>query len=721
MNRVNLILALHNHQPVGNFHWVFEEVCSRAYEPFLKIMERYPDVRLVLHYSGGLLEWIKTHRPSVFEGIHSMVRKGQVELLGGGFYEPILVMLPKRDRLGQIRSYTRWLNTHLDAEAKGIWLAERVWEQSLVSSLREAGVEYTVVDDSHFRHAGLEEKELDGYFLTEDEGEILKIFPGSERLRYCIPFEHPEKTIEYLRQFAQQRDNALLVYADDGEKFGSWPKTYKHVYEDGWLEQFLETLMRNKDWIRTTTFREAVERLPHRGRVYLPDASYREMMEWALPSRGLMEYEEVSRAIANQPWGHVARQFLKGGTWRNFRVKYPEAHQMYARMLEVSQKVAEIPLNPPIPPLEKGGRGDLKEKVGRGDLAQKELYQAQCNDSYWHGVFGGLYLPHLRSAIYQHLLLAESLCDSSTGAHVEVRDFDLDTREEFKLTNPLLNAYFKPDRGGHLYELDYKPRGLNLLNTLSRREEAYHKKILEARPQTHVEDVKSIHDIIPQIEEELKQRLHYDGYLKEGLIDHLLSPQATLEDCLQGRLTQLGDSLTAPYQCRFEERPDGVSLKLYRHCTVQGERDSLLIIKQVDLDGLTPSLNITYSLANTSKKEIVCNFGVEFNPSMSAGEAEGRYYLLDNTERVGHLAIAGSFFQKKKVSLVDESLGLRVSLEWDKAAELWLMPLMTVSQSESGFEKVYQGSTVLPLWRLSMRPGDRWELRIKGGVEELAP
>ncbi|MDI6759208.1 MAG: DUF1926 domain-containing protein [Candidatus Brocadiaceae bacterium] len=707
MNRVNLILALHNHQPVGNFHWVFEEVCSRAYEPFLKIMERYPDVRLVLHYSGGLLEWIKTHKPRVFEYIHSMVRKGQVELLGGGFYEPILVMLPKRDRLGQIRSYTRWLNTHLDAEAKGIWLAERVWEQSLVSSLREAGVEYTVVDDSHFRHAGLEEKELDGYFLTEDEGEILKIFPGSERLRYCIPFEHPEKTVEYLRQFAQQRDNALLVYADDGEKFGSWPKTYKHVYEEGWLEQFLETLRRNKDWIRTTTFREAVERLPHRGRVYLPDASYREMMEWALPSRGLMEYEEVSRAMANQPWGHVARQFLKGGTWRNFRVKYPEAHQMYARMLEVSQKVTEIS---PVPSLEKEGRGD----------AQKELYQAQCNDSYWHGVFGGLYLPHLRSAVYQHLLLAESLCGSSTGAHVEVRDFDLDTHEEFKLTNPLLNAYFKPDRGGHLYELDYKPRGLNLLNTLSRREEAYHKKILEARPQTHVGDVKSIHDIIPQVEEELKQRLHYDGYLKEGLIDHLLPPQAALEDCLQGKLTQLGDSLTAPYQCRFEERPDGVSLKLYRHCTIQGERDSLLIRKQVDLDGLTPSLNIAYSLANISKKEIVCNFGVEFNLSMSAGEAEGRYYLLDDEDRVGHLAISESFSQKKKVFLVDEHLGLRVSLGWDKEAELWLMPLMTVSQSESGFEKVYQGSTVLPLWQLSMRPGDRWELRIKGDVEELA-
>lgn len=707
MSRINLILALHNHQPVGNFHWVFEEVCDKAYEPFLDIMERYPDIKLVLHYSGGLLEWIRDHRPSAFERIHGMVQKGQVELLGGGFYEPILVMLPKRDKLGQIRSYTQWLNIHMDAEVHGIWLAERVWEQSLVSLLREAGVEYTVVDDSHFRHAGLEEEELDGYFLTEDEGAILKIFPGSELLRYYIPFEHPERTIEYLRQFAQRRDDALLVYADDGEKFGGWPKTYKHVYEDGWLERFLEALQKNKDWIRTTTFRGAVEELPPRGKVYLPDASYREMMEWALPPGRIMEYEEVYNTLANQPWGPMARRFLKGGSWRNFRVKYPEAYQMYARMLEVSRKVAGM---------------DQSSEVYQ--QAQKELYRAQCNDSYWHGIFGGLYLPHLRSAVYQHLLKAESLCNSRPGVRVEISDFDLDTREEYKLTNPLLSAYFKPDRGGHIYELDYKPKGLNLLSTLSRREEAYHKKILQGQVDTSIipkaaEDIQSIHDVAFRIEEELRERLHYDSYLKEGLIDHLLPSQTRLEECLQGRLQELGDSLTAPYQCQIEEKPGKVSLKLKHSCTFQGEKDSLLINKRIDLDSLEPSLNITYSLVNTAKREVVFTFGVEFNFYMSAGQSEGRYYFLDDKDKVGHLALEGSFSQKKKVSLVDESLGLRVSLEWNKAAELWLLPLTTVSQSESGFEKVYQGSTVLPLWRLSMRPGDQWDLQIIKGVEEI--
>ncbi len=710
MNRVNLVLVMHNHQPVGNFGSIFEEVCSKAYEPFLGVMQRYPDIKLVLHYSGELLEWIKTHRPQVFEQIHQMVKSGQVEIIGGGFYEPILVMLPRRDRLGQLRSFARWLGSNLDAEVKGVWLAERVWEQGLVSTLWEAGAEYTVVDDSHFRNAGLREEELDGYFLTEDEGHILKIFPGSERLRYCIPFEHPEKTIDYLRQFAQRKGDALLVYADDGEKFGGWPMTHKHVYEDGWLEQFFQALVKNREWINIITLREAVERLSPRGKVYLPDASYREMMEWALPAAGLIEYEEVYKAVASQPWGDVAKRFLKGGTWRNFRVKYPEAYQMYARMLEVSHKIAE--------------RGKASLVTEALQKASKELYKAQCNDAYWHGVFGGLYLPHLRSAVYKHLIEADSLCDTRQGVQVEVKDFDLDTVEEYKLSNSFFSAYFKPDRGGHLYELDYKPRRLNLLNVLCRREEAYHRKIL----QTGIspageggEKVVSIHDIVPRIEEELRERLHYDSYYKEGLIDHILPLEATLEDCLLGRLPQLSDCLAAAYACQLEKESDRVSLKLSRQCAIHGERDSLLITKQVDMDGVSHALCVTYSLVNISAREIAYKFAVEFSFSLSAGEAEGRYYVLDDRDRMGHLAIKGNFPGREKVSLVDEALGIKVSLAWDKPAEFWIMPITTVSQSEAGFEKVYQGSTVLSLWQFSMKPQERYELRLKKAVEEVRP
>jgi hypothetical protein len=41
----------------------------------------------------------------------------------------------------------------------------------------------------------------------------------------------------------------------------------------------------------------------------------------------------------------------------------------------------------------------------------------------------------------------------------------------------------------------------------------------------------------------------------------------------------------------------------------------------------------------------------------------------------------------------------------------------TVSQSESGFERVYQSSLVMPIWRISLGPGMSWETDIAVKVE----
>ena len=82
-----------------------------------------------------------------------------------------------------------------------MWLAERVWEPHLPETIAEAGINHVVVDDFHFKMAGLRDDELDGYYLTEEQNGIVRIFPGSERLRYLIPFHPPEETIELSVRF----------------------------------------------------------------------------------------------------------------------------------------------------------------------------------------------------------------------------------------------------------------------------------------------------------------------------------------------------------------------------------------------------------------------------------------------------------------------------------------------------------------------------------------
>src|SRR5579864_6677479 len=155
MSSVRLILALHDHQPVGNFDLVFEAAYRQSYLPFLEVMEDFPQIPFALHTSGPLLEWLVDQHADYVARVRAMVEAGRVEILGGGFYEPILTMIPRRDRVGQIRDYSAYLKELFGAAIRGMWVPERVWEQHLVTALTEAGIEYTVLDDFHFHRAGL--------------------------------------------------------------------------------------------------------------------------------------------------------------------------------------------------------------------------------------------------------------------------------------------------------------------------------------------------------------------------------------------------------------------------------------------------------------------------------------------------------------------------------------------------------------------------------------
>ena len=141
MKKVLFIMGLHSHQPVGNFDFIFETATRECYHPFLEVLSRYPDIRMSLHYSGVLLEWLRTHHVETFDLLVRLVEAGQVELMGGGFDEPILVMIPDRDKLGQIRKQSDYTEKHFGVRPRGLWLAERVWEQGLVTPIAEGGME----------------------------------------------------------------------------------------------------------------------------------------------------------------------------------------------------------------------------------------------------------------------------------------------------------------------------------------------------------------------------------------------------------------------------------------------------------------------------------------------------------------------------------------------------------------------------------------------------
>jgi len=714
MSGVRLILALHNHQPVGNFDGVFEAAYRDSYLPFLEVLEDYPEIPFALHTSGPLLEWLVEHQGDYVGRVRAMVEAGRVEILGGGFYEPIMTMIPHRDRVGQIRNYSRYLGEVFGATIRGMWVPERVWEQQLVTSLAEAGIEYTVLDDFHFQRAGLLESELYGYYLTEDDGRLIKVFPGSERLRYTMPFQEPHATYEYLRRIAEQHPGSTVVFADDGEKFGSWPETFDHVYKNGWLRRFCDMIKGNLDWLQPATFARAVDTTLPLGKVYLPDCSYREMTEWALPAKRLAAYQDAVKRAGDAPAVERLKPFvLAGGYWRNFKARYAESDEMYSRMLEVSRRLAAV---------EQAGAADPDHL----DVARQELYRGQCNCPYWHGAFGGLYLPHLRNAIYRCLIAAHNALDEAearTGprAAIDVADYNLDARKEVRLENDRLIAYVRPATGGHLYELDARDALVNVLATLDRRAEAYHATIALAAgggPEAHAhhhDGPASIHDRVVMKQEGLDRLLVSDRHPRKALVDHFYPLDVTLRDLMACHDVERGDFALGAYpESKVLRSGPMVTLLMERNGWADGH--PIRVRKVIELSAGSPTLDVHYVLEGLPRDDPL-RFAVEFNLAAMAGHAPDRYYTDASGTKLGTLDTRLDLPHADGLTLTDEWLDLSVNLRWSSPAGLWCFPIETVSQSESGFEGVYQGSAVIPHWVVTADASKRWEVRIRWTVD----
>jgi alpha-amylase len=703
--RVRLILTLHNHQPIGNFDGVFEAAYADSYAPFLETLSEFPELPVVLHISGSLLEWLTEHRPDYINRVRELVQRGQIELLGGPFYESILACIPRRDRLGQMRLYKQHLEDLFDTKVRGMWVPERVWEQTFAGDIAEAGIEYTLLDDTHFRNAGLQDHELHGYRLTEEDGRLLKVFAGGERLRYLIPYRDPHEVIHYCREIAEQHPNPVLIFGDDGEKFGVWPGSKELVFRDGWLRRFFTALRDNRDWLQVTTMAETIDNVSPAGRVYLPDASYREMTEWSLPSEKQWHFRHLIQEQEQRHDWYRVKQFMRAGFWRNFLVKYPEANEMYSRMQQVSRRVEEAAAASPT-----GTASSLIEE------ARRELYRAQCNCPYWHGAFGGLYLPHLRNAVYSHLIAADTLLEKSAGRKgpwidIQAEDFNLDARKELRLAGDKLVAYIAPGRGGHLYELDVRPLKLNLLATLNRRPEPYHDKIRQ-----HAGKASSVSGggVDPNggvcfKQPDLDQKLQYDAWPRKSLVDHFFQPGLQFDAFTNGQ-GELGDFVEGVYQSKLRRSAERVEACLWREGKLGPFQVKLTKTIALNLgDGGT--LDIQYALENLPPN-LPVHFGVEFNfAAMPAGAAD-RYFYGEDGHSLGMLQTRIDSPAASRFGLVDEWLGVDVAIDSSVPANFWAFPIQTVSQSESGFELVHQSCSVVPHWQFQTPADGRWSVRL---------
>jgi hypothetical protein len=701
-DRLHFLLGIHNHQPVGNFDSVVDDAVVRAYHPFLETLDRAGSgLPLTVHCSGGLLEALKARARPTFDLLGRLAADGRVELLGGGFYEPILALLPDWDKVGQIQALAHFLKSHWGVTPRGMWLAERIWEPQLPRVLREAGVEFVLVDDSHFALAGLDPETLGGYYLTEEQGASVAVFPINQRLRYLVPFSDPAESVRYLEG---RRAAGAVTLVDDGEKFGVWPGTDRLVYGERWLERFLDAL-RAAPWLRVSTFSRYLDARPPAGRVYLPTAAYTEMGEWALPPAAAAELEAARHRLHELPDGERLARLLRGGFFRNFLLKYPEIGDAYWKMLRLSRRVHEGLVARPRDP--------------RLLAARERLWQGQANDAYWHGVFGGCYLPHLRRAVKSALIGGERSLEGAgkpIGIEWTRADVDGDGQAEVAVRTRSLGVLMRPARGGSLTELAWMGGEVDVADVLTRRPEAYHRQVEERPRESLPGEAKTIHSAPAVKEAGLTALLRYDRFRRAVLLDGLFPPANGREpldplDPWDAAWVTVGER-SLDHEVKASPREVAVLCSLLRPDGRPMALQKSLIVAADD-----PAVTAGYRLRWEGEEPLDARWAVQCNLTLSAGDAPGRYFRVAGRPSLGS---RGRLEGAHGLAMVDEWLGGEVALSFTAPAEVAWAPVETVSLSESGFERIYQGSALLVAWPVRLAPGETWEVSLRVRVGEMA-
>ncbi|MEO8576425.1 MAG: alpha-amylase/4-alpha-glucanotransferase domain-containing protein [Gemmatimonadales bacterium] len=638
---LRFVFGIHQHQPVGNFGHVFEEHTRDVYLPLLKALADRAFFPIVMHLSGPLLEWLESSHSSYLDMVGELAAAGKIEMLLSGYYEPVLAALPREDRVEQIQWMRSAIKSRFGVNASGLWLTERVWEPELAADLSDAGVRYVLVDDRHFLVSGFHREQLHVPWRTESAGKRVDVLAIDERLRYLIPFRPPAEIATYVHELRED-GHRLAVFADDGEKFGGWPGTREWVYDKGWLRDFLTTMEKlvSSNDIVMSTGNEALDAVRSGGLAYLPTASYREMEGWSLPPDAGIRLAALEKKLGPELIASQDGAFIRGAHWRNFFVKYPESNRAHKKMMALSA---------------------LCRRRGDPEVARRAIGHAQCNDASWHGVFGGLYLPHLREAIWLNLARAEKELRLDEKLEAQVLDFDADGNDEVWVHSSKFSAVVAPSRGGAIIEYTIFEGGINYADVLTRRREAYHDEALaEAARMAKSE---------PKVDASAKAGV--DASAAEGApsihdLEHSMTlverPPADLDDRALFVDRIIGADVTEAQYARADYEPIKNWARVSLACVgLDDDPDRVLIV--CEGDGLTKTMHFAHDGSIT----------VTWAWDPSRFPADARF------------ATEISLFRPLQIESAPEAVR-------------WVSPIETVAKSERGLDRTIQGESTVLLW-----------------------
>jgi hypothetical protein len=344
--------------------------------------------------------------------IDDLVSRKQVELLGGGFYEPQFSLIPLQDKIGQVEMLTTYLRRRFGKKPRGCWLPAFGWEQNLVGPLSSCGMAYTFLGEGSFRQAGLGGADLYAPCLSEDQGKTIAVFPVALSLDALFA----------------PREEAAAPFLDA-------------------LENLARELP-DADSRVVSVFPDPCGAMDSAGQA---DLYWHRFFEGLAESSSRFDFTTPGRFIRGR--AGLQRAFFPSSPERRYLVDYPEANGIYAKMVFSHTLINQL-------------RGDKSRKR----TAMEELWKAQGYDAFCPAESGGVYRGDLRKSAYRSILEAEKITRETRNFIPCLMnfDFDFDNENEYLLQGDRINCYIRL-KGAGVFELDYLPRPWNYMNIFARR------------------------------------------------------------------------------------------------------------------------------------------------------------------------------------------------------------------------------------------------------------
>lgn len=426
MQSFRVVIGMYNNLPYSASNALYEQEYQGAWRPFLSGLYKFPSIKSIIHFSGTIFSWLEKNHPEYMYLLTEMVRKGQIELLGGGFYNPLAPLISTQDMTGQVEALSAFIRKTFGKRPSGAWLYEYAWTPSLPAVLQNSKIQYSFLPAQSYMELYPKDAPSSFFFASEDHRKTICLFPVFEARTEDGIFEPYEKTLLRLQQ-AYPQFTTYLIMADGYEIASSW--------ELSGLES--------------------------------PDVLFERTFAWF--QKNCLEYDTVTAAQLNKTVKST----------RTFYVSqcYSERYKSYCRntinrvsvtrpeYIQISKlSVLDHPLVFAL--YQKLNFVSAMTGLFRGDKSRKkasidEIWRAQSGDLYWAGPSGGILLPEARLAVYASLIEAEKTIRQNRFHHyLSFDDINFDGMKEALFQSPVYTCYLQSDTAS-VSELDSLKTGIN--------------------------------------------------------------------------------------------------------------------------------------------------------------------------------------------------------------------------------------------------------------------